>query len=100
MIRGALGILAAAVLFCPIACWLLTHVSVTPERVAQSARQFVQPECCLPEPGERSAFLAGVICLPALIFLFRFVSQRWRIASPTRYGQVGLWAVEAFVGAA
>src|SRR4051812_17216582 len=83
MTKAAWCILVSIALFCPLAVWIHCSVTVSSADRDRIARRFTFPEACLPEPGERLAFLAGVVCLPALIFgtnaLARKFEPRWRL---------------------
>jgi hypothetical protein len=75
--------LAIAVgLFFPWAAWIYSANQVTPRESAQTARLFIIPWACQPEPGERLVFQFGLIFFPVallgLSFAFgRLRSRRW-----------------------
>ena len=77
MVRSAACILLSVILFAPLGVWLYCHVSDSADERERTAKLLAFPEGCLPEPGERSAFLASVACLPILIFGSIFVCHRW-----------------------
>lgn len=74
MTRAGLSILAAILLMAPIAARLVRKE--VPAAEVQSARRFIQPAHCQPEPGERAAFLACALGLPALIFASTLIGRR------------------------
>src|ERR1700716_4284112 len=86
MTRAGLCVLISLLFMAPLAARLYrTEGPASAEQKALS-RRFVIPGACLPEPGERAAFLACALGLPALIFattaIGRRLEGRWRPASP------------------
>ena len=92
MAKEACCVAASVLLFLPLALWLHSTVRVTPAQRAVVARNFVHPDECHPEPGERLAYLAGIVFLPACLFGLAFVCRRWRRRLPTSAGLA--WGVE------
>jgi hypothetical protein len=75
MVKGTCAILLAVGLFWPLASDLLSRGTVSPAEREQLAQQFVEPENCFPEPGERRAFEVGAVLLPLSIFAFCFAAR-------------------------
>ena len=92
MVRLAGCILASVGLFAPLGALLLRHNAASPVESRSVAEQFVWPEACVPEPGERAVFLAGAVFLPVMIFALSWASRQWskRRAIPTFLG----WLLE------
>lgn len=104
LVRGAVCILLAVCLFAPLGAWLYSTFAMSAEERARLAEQFVEPERCRPEPGERRAFLAGVAVLPAAIFGFSLVlagrPDRWpRLITAAEWAlEMGLCVLLAVLG--
>src|SRR5262249_32922577 len=77
MLRAALSILIPVALFVPLAAWVGTSVHGSPAEQAVIAQQFSMPRFCRPEPGERLAFLIGLVMVPAGIFGLNLLWRRW-----------------------
>ena len=98
MTKAGLSVLAAVLLMAPVAAWLANREVDAPD----VAGKFVLPGRCRPEPGERSAYLACALGLPALIFAGAWAGRR--LAVPARVdglvtvGLLGLAVAVAGVG--
>ena len=90
MTRAGLSILAAILLMAPLAAWLVRNE--VPAAGGQAVRRFVQPARCLPEPGERAAFLASALGLSALIFATAPIGRR---SSGVRRPGLPVWVDDA-----
>src|SRR5437899_1309203 len=77
MLKGACCIAVSVLLFLPAALWLRSACPVSPAERAALADAFVHPGRCRPEPGERLAYLTGIVFLPACLFALAFVCRRW-----------------------
>jgi hypothetical protein len=99
MVRGAVAILVAVALYWPLARYLLGAVGVPPAERDRLAAQFVEPQSCRPEPGERLAFLAGVAVLPALIGAAAFAAHWLRGRRRLRLPAALVWGSELLLGA-
>ena len=77
MVKGACCVAASVLLFLPLALWLHSSVRTPAGERAALANRFVMPEHCNPQPGERLAYLAGIIFLPTCLFGLAFAWRRW-----------------------
>jgi concanavalin A-like lectin/glucanase superfamily protein len=86
MLKGACCIAVSVLLFLPLALWLYSSAPMPQAKRAALAQQFVHPERCRPEPGERRAYLAGIVFLPACLFGLAFAWRRWAGRLPSLPG--------------
>ena len=86
MVKGACCVAASILLFLPLALWLHARRTAPPAERAAAAQHFVIPECCNPQPGERMAYLAGIVLLPASLFVLAFAWGRWGKPPPPMPG--------------
>ena len=70
-------VLIAVALMAPLASWLARAEGPAAADREATARAFTEPAACRPEPGERAAFLACALGLPALIFATAALGRRW-----------------------
>ena len=96
MIKGACCVAASVLLFLPLALWLYSANRMPAAQRDAIAQDFVVPGHCKPQPGERLAFLAGVVFLPAALFGLALARRRWEHRLPAlrgfRYGVGALLA--------
>jgi hypothetical protein len=98
MLRGAWYILFAACAFWPLASGILAHMTVSPDEQARLASRFIFPTECRPEPGERTAYLAGLVVLPLLLFGLALAGRRLQTDGWLRVPAAVSWTVELAVG--
>jgi hypothetical protein len=98
MLRGALCIVLSAGLFWLLATCLWSAVEVPGAQRDEVQYQFIFPEACQPEPGERLVFLAGVAFFPVALAVgglaCRWCAARCRFRVPAAV----LWAAELALG--
>jgi hypothetical protein len=87
-------ILLSVCLFAPLAVWLYPSPPLSPCERERLARLFVNPDACPPEPGERSAFLAGLVALPASLLASSLVCRRLEERGWLRLPACLIWVLD------
>jgi hypothetical protein len=98
MLKAVCCLLVAVALFGPLAVWLNAAIEVDPQRHEKIAQLFVERDQCLPEPGERLAFLTGLVFLPAAIFGLSYACHRWGAQPGLQLSPAVRRVVEVVVG--
>ena len=92
MLKGAVIIVLALVVFAPVGLWIHCYWPASNPDPEQTRALFAVPEECRPEPGERLIYLSGLVLVPGFLFgLARLISRRGnRLSRSSSWLQAGL----------
>src|SRR5262249_8280715 len=95
----AMACMAIAVgLYLPLVSWISSKTQVPAAERAETARLFVNPDECRPEPGARLAFQLGLAFLPAALLGLSFVVRQLEKRGWFQVPLDRLWIVDLLAG--